>query len=468
MRKASLSLIATAFLTGTGIFLFAACSKSSSPIAPVDAGLTPDAAQPPIDATPPPGDAAVTPMGLCGLPGAIVFGASGKTVVPGGSPSDPSLDFLTLPSGFCAHYYATVPNARNIRFAPGGELFVASPSMPSTGGGPGGLNAFVILPDDDNDGLPEAPITFLSFGSSAANQGMVFAPGYFYFQDGDPADGSFSAGTRIMRVPYASGDRAPSATAEQVADITVYPSQIHWPRALDIADDGTIYVANGAEQETTCDPSHPFLGGILKIDPAPGGPNPNGTQVAKGFRNPISIRCERGTGHCFALELAKDYTYGLGREKLVLIHEGDDWGFPCCATQNLPYPGIPDAGDCSVVVAENNSFYISTTPFSLDFEPGNWPAPWTHQIFIVTHGAAGTWAGARMVAIPTDATGMPQHSTDVGADAAAIQGMADFATGWDDGTKTHGRPAAVAFSHDGRLFVASDNDGVIFWISKMQ
>ncbi len=45
--------------------------------------------------------------------------------------------------------------------------------------------------------------------------------------------------------------------------------------------------------------------------------------------------------------------------------------------------------------------------------------------------------------------------------------MTDFATGWDDGTLTHGRPAAVEFSSDGRLFIANDNNGVIFWIAPM-
>jgi glucose/arabinose dehydrogenase len=465
MRGASLPLVAIAVALGSGSVLLWACSKGSSPSAPADGG------QALADGSAPGADAALTPTALCSLPGTVVFGASGKTTVPGGTDPNP-LDFLTLPAGFCAHYYATVPNARNIRFAPGGELFVASPTMATTGGGPGGQNAFVILPDDDGDGLPEAPITFMSFGSpsagAATNQGMAFAPGYFYYQDGAYQDGSPNPGTKIMRVPYAAGDRAPSGAPEQVADLSVYyNSMIHWPRTIDVADDGTIYVANPADQDTACDPTHPpIIGGILKIDPAPGGPNPNGVPVAKGFRNPISIRCEHGKGLCFAIELAKDYTYGVGREKLVPIRSGDDWGFPCCATQGLQYDDVPDAGgccDCTNVVPESNSFYISTTPFSLDFEPGNWPAPWTHQIFIATHGAAGTWNGARMVAIPVDSSGMPQHSVNV--DAGDVEGMTDFATGWDDGSKGHGRPGSVAFSHDGRLFLASDQNGVIFWIS---
>src|SRR6185437_11980407 len=142
------------------------------------------------------------------------------------------------------------------------------------------LNAFMILPDDDNDGVADKNLTFLSFGNAAMNQGMTFATGYFFYQDGAPP------GTKIMRMPYAAGDRMPSGTSEQVADINVYTSGLHWPKTMDIADDGTIYVGNGGDQGESCVSPHPFHGGILSIDPAPGGPNPNGVQVAKGFRNP--------------------------------------------------------------------------------------------------------------------------------------------------------------------------------------
>jgi glucose/arabinose dehydrogenase len=275
-----------------------------------------------------------------------------------------------------------------------------------------------------------------------------------------------------MRMPYNTGDRKPSGASVQVADINVYTSVLHWPKTMDIADDGTIYVGNGGDQGETCVTPHPFHGGILSIDPAPGGPNPNGVQIAKGFRNPIAVRCQRGHDHCFALELALDYSYGQGgREKLVPIRQGDDWGFPCCATQNLPYVGTPAGTDCSGVAADTNGFFIGDTPFGVDFEPGTWPSPWNHQVFVALHGSCcGIFQGARIVAIPTDANGMPTPSNNLANEMTDV-GMVDFATGWYDDTTNmqtgNGRPAAVAFSGDGRLFVANDNSGVIFWIAPM-
>jgi glucose/arabinose dehydrogenase len=405
----------------------------------------------------PPPDASIPHP--CELPGSVRFTTNGTEIVPGGGAAWPSLAFLHLPVGFCAHYYGTVGNARQIRFAPGGELFVASPSAATTGGNDAaGQSAIVVLPDDDLDGVADAPAKFLSFGMSGAmNQGMLFTNGYFYYQDGTPP------GTKIMRVPYAVHDLAPSGPSEQVADITVFTSVGHWPKTMDVADDGTIYVGNGSNQSETCVVPHTFHGGILKIDPAPGGPDPGGIQVAMGFRNPIAVRCARGHNTCFALELSLDYSAGSGgREKMVPIRQGDDWGFPCCATKDLPYSGAP-VTDCSGVSAEGNGFVIGDTPFGVDFESGKWPAPWAGRAFVVTHGSFGGWVGARMVAIPMDpSTGLPLPSSNL---SGGNVGMNDFATGWDDGTKSHGRPAAVTFAPDGRLFVANDNDGVIFWIA---
>jgi hypothetical protein len=45
--------------------------------------------------------------------------------------------------------------------------------------------------------------------------------------------------------------------------------------------------------------------------------------------------------------------------------------------------------------------------------------------------------------------------------------MSDFATGWDDMTRAHGRPATVEFASDGRMFVGNDNNGDIFWVAPL-
>jgi glucose/arabinose dehydrogenase len=410
---------------------------------------------------PPPDGSIVNP---CDLPGTLQFTSNGTVTVPGGSTTAPSLAFLHLPAGFCAHYYGTVGNARQLRFSPGSlDLFVASPTALTTGGnGSSGQSAIVVLRDVNLDGNAGASQTYL--GNLPSTQGLLFANGFLYYQNA----------TQIMRVPYTPGDLAPGATSEQVANIVFPADPLHWPKTLDIADDGTIYVGNGGSQSDPCVQPHTVRGSVVSIDPAPGGTNPAGTVIAQGFRNPIAVRCLRGHDTCFALELAKDYTETSGgREKMVHIHQGDDWGFPCCATQNLPYGGTETADggtpDCSTVAAETNSFLIGDTPFGLDFEMGLWSGTYAGRAFVATHGAAGSWTGARIVAIPIDSsTGLPTASTDISGTAEGPDvGMLDFATGWDDTTLMHGRPAALAFHPDGRLFVANDNNGIIFWVAQL-
>ena len=424
------------------------CATPTATMTPFPtATATPVTPSPETTATPTP----IPTRGIrfCDLPGSVQTTAPGVVVVPGGPADAPDLSFVNLPIGFCAHYFAHVGNTRQLRVAPGGELFVASPTAFTTGGGAGGQAAILILADDDHDGLADPPITFLS--ELPSTQGMLFTNGYFYYQDG----------TKIMRRPYTG--RVASNPSEQVADITIYRSQLHWPKSLDADDDGTIYVGNGGDEGDRCNPGmRPFHGGILKLDGSPGG-----TPVAKGFRNPISVRCARGHNLCFAIELARDYSTALGgREKLVPIREGDDWGFPCCASKDLPYADLRPVPDCAGVSAEIDSFVIGHTPFDLDFETGKWPAPWTHRAYVPLHGIYGSWEGAGIVAIDSDAmTGQVLPGSNLGGVLSGA--MAEFATGWDDGTRSHGRPATVAFTPDGRLFLGNDNTGDIIWIAPL-
>jgi glucose/arabinose dehydrogenase len=398
----------------------------------------------------PPDDVDASILHPCDLPGSIQHTADGVVVIPGGG-TGPALGYIQVPVGFCVHYYGTVPNARQLRFAPGGELFVASPTTPTTGGSADGRAAIVVLPDDNHDGVADSSLAFL--GSLPSTQGLLFTAGFLYYQDG----------TRIMRVPYASGDRTATGALQQVADVTIYTSTVHWPKTLDVADDGTIYVGNGGDQNEVCDSSHPFHGGILAVDGTPGA-----TPVARGFRNPIAVRCARGHDRCFAVELGKDSTMApdFGREKIVPIRQGDDWGFPCCATKNTPYDDVTPVPDCSGVAAEADAFYIGDTPFGIDFEPGLWPAPWTGDGIVTLHGSFGLWTGERVVAVAMDpTTGVPVSGSDL--DGSDQGGLTDFATGWDDGLRDHGRPASVTFARDGRLFIGNDRDGTIVWIAPL-
>jgi glucose/arabinose dehydrogenase len=455
---------------------------------PGDLTVTPTAT-PPV--TPPTGTAtdtpgSMTPVPFCSLPGSVQSTGPGLAVVPGGAPG-PDLSFINLPIGFCVHYYGNVRNTRQMRFSPSGDLFVASPSKFSTSNGQGGRASIVVLPDDDGDGRADETLIYRTYEPSQRpcerNQdcppdgqcrdddrceypltetvGLLFHDDHLYYQDKK----------RIMRIPFAPGDREPSGDSEEVANLTHHVSFLHWPKAIDAADDGTIYVTNGGDETDPCPlpASKSYMGAILKLDG-----DPAGTLVAKGFRNPISVRCVRGHNKCFAIELTRDYsTPQGGREKLLPVRDGDDWGFPCCATKNLPYEDRPGP-NCSGVAEEINSFFVGNTPFDLDFELGKWPEPWGNRAYVPIHGAYGSWAGARLVGVELDAmTGQVLPGSDLSGMSSGA--MADFATGWDPTIAPDenpckpngrcGRPTVVAFAPDGRLFMGNDFNGDIIWIA---
>jgi glucose/arabinose dehydrogenase len=403
----------------------------------------------------PAGDALAPGGAFCDLPGSVVFTAQGPHEVPGASGCAPSLSWLTLPVGFCAHYFAHVPTARQMRFAPDGHLFVASPTTPTTGGAGNGVAGIVVVPDDNGDGVADKNVTFL--GSLPSVQGLLFNGGYFYFQDG----------VNIRRVPFKNGDLAPSSTVQTFTTVTTMQAAEHWPKVFDVAQDGTFYLTNGSTQSEECVSTRPVFGSIWNV-----AANGSMTQVAKGFRNPIALRCEKDHNVCLAAELALDYSAPQGgREKILPVRQGDDWGFPCCASRGVPYSNVKYADtmgtpNCSGVASESDSFIIGHTPFGLDFETGKWPAPWGHRVFVTLHGIFGTWQGARVVGISLDPnTGLPLPATDLDGGQSANTNMIDFATGWDDGQQDHGRPAAVTFAPDGRLFLGDDQQGAVIWIA---
>jgi glucose/arabinose dehydrogenase len=429
--------------------------------------------------------ASLTQGAFCSLPGSVIWTATGPTIVPGGNSADPDMSWLKLPPGYCAHFFAQVDHTRQLRFAPGGDLFVASPSTDTPGGTAfAGLGEVLVLPDDNHDGVADSQVVFFPNAAAgqpaiSSTQGLMFANGYFYYEDVAPND---SETFYIRRVAFRPGDRAPSASVETVTTISatgtppVQQAPDHWSKVMDIAQDGTIYVTNGSNQGQGCySPSSPQsapFGAIFKI-------NPDGSisEVERGFRNPIALRCESNHNVCLAVELALDGSGDddIGREKIVPVRQGDDWGFPCCATTNTPYQGeyyldTNVTPDCSGVTQETVSFIIGHTPFGIDFEPGKWPPPWTGRVFAVLHGVVGSWEGARIVGIALDpTTGNLLPASELYSDAATAQNMLDLATGWYDeeaGVATaHGRPSAIAFAPDGRAFIGDDYNGLIAWIA---
>ncbi len=395
----------------------------------------------------------------------LVFAAACTHVGPGGHdagvvhPERPALDRIPgetlfcdlaapdvpragLPDGFCVRRFAAVPTARVLAFAPGGDVFVSSPAAQTPGGAPAGLGGIVALSDDDGDGVAETHVFARGLDDV---HGLLFTDGWLYF--------TRTAG--VYRTPFQRGQRAMATTApELVASLAGLSPAPRWTHTLARSADGTIYVSQGQYMSYTC-PGSPRQGAVFRV--VAGSTVPEA--VVTGLRNPMYLRCDAAGAECYAAELSDDTwdpaTGTRGREKLVRLGAGGDYGYPCCAgTNDLAPPGRSAGVGCATAASELASWPLHDTPFGLDFERGRWPAPWRGALFVALHGVYDTWENTKLIWSPVDAAGRPTGA------------WTDFATGWGRSEQgIVGRLADVAFAADGRLFFADDQGGAVYWIA---
>ncbi|HEY8076818.1 MAG TPA: hypothetical protein VIF62_21980 [Labilithrix sp.] len=374
---------------------------------------------------------------------------------------------LTVPPDFCVHEFTTQPilEARTIRFAPNGDLFVGVPSKATVGGAFGGRGSILVLSDDNHDGLMDALTDFLGgpyptgasdtcAGVEAADplnvacvHGVAIVGNYLYFTRSD----------ELRRVSYTDGQRAVSGTSELVAQLGGTPiPDVRWTHTIDVRKDGSLLVTRGRFDSDSCSDEQMTRGAVMAIHVEQAGATLPLTPetVATGFRNPMYVRCApTDCRECFVDELSGDNWDGVGgREKVALISgNGENYGYPCCVGRNATGPN-GGGTDCSGVGHELVSIQLHDTPFGLDFERGLFPAPYTHGMFVALHGVVSSYTGTGVVWIATD----PQSLRPTAAPAA-------FADGF--GKPSNRRATDVAFAPDGRLFVVDDNTGKIYWIA---
>lgn len=449
-------LLLIALPVATSLAAFAACSKDESPAQPVpaaDATATPDAPLPP-EASP---DAKPGPTcTITDLPP----GAGKKFCeLPGTDATD-----LQVPPEFCVREFTTTPvdEARVLRFAPNGDLFVAAPSMTTSGGATDGLGAIVVLPDDDHDGKADSVVTYAGsfprngntscgpLESDANNlacvHGLLFTGGYLYF----------TRSNEVRRVPYAAGDRAmPAAPSELVSTLggMVVPD-VRWTHTLEATRDGSIWVSRGRSDTSACSAEEMAAGAVLSLRVDATTKLPVKPEVvADGFRNPMFLRCSPSScGDCYTAELTGDNWDGVGgREKLALLEKkGESWGFPCCVAQGIPAPGW-SAQSCTSVGRELVAIPLHDTPFGFDFDRGAFPEPYKHGVFVALHGVITSFGGTGVVWLKTD----PVSLRPTGTPTMFVKGFG----------KPSGRATDAVFAPDGRLFIADDTSGKIYWVA---
>lgn len=374
-------------------------------------------------------------------------GGSGEDAMPEGEVNADSICALgkaipgaMLPAGFCARQFAKIAEPRTLALAPNGDIFVGAPSESTPGGSSGGPGAIVVLSDDNHDGVAEMT-TFLSGVDQV--HGVAIGGGYLYF----------TLQTDVFRTPYAMGQRKETGPRESLKMPAAFGGGGRWTHGLARSVGGQILASRGEYGQCklgTDGKIGAFGGEVSRVE--------SGlmTPLARGFRNPMYLRCHPTDELCAATELGEDLANGAV-EKFLLVKPNTQYGYPCCFQHGSASTGIDD-GVCQDITTEEGTFVLSETPFGFDWERGLWPEPYRNGIFVALHGSAYSsppWRGARVVFAPSNST---TH--------APVGDWRDFMNGFanlmGDSLK---RPTDVVFSPDGRMFIADDQAGQVYWVA---
>jgi glucose/arabinose dehydrogenase len=348
---------------------------------------------------------------------------------------------LTVPPELCVRKFANVPTPRTILFAPNGDLFVVSPRRITPGQAPAGLGGIILLRQTDTYHDPQKFI-FAQSDSLESIHGLLIRNGLLYYTLAESAHS----------VPYVDGDTSISTVPPtKVADMPNTDFTGRWTHSLAGAPDGSLLISRGQYDNRTCPTPDTRSGSVLRV----GGNRPmNGDISIKGLRNPMYIRC-MPWDVCYAAELTGDDWGGYGgKEKLVVVADGDNFGYPCCIDKDAPNPDVTPASDCSKVGVSHQTFPLHDTPFGFDWERDfGWPEPYRHGFFVGLHGAFGSWINAGLNWARTDpVTHMPVEQTHPLIEGFGRLGVIP-------------RVADVRFAPDGRLFFSDDQSGAIYWVA---
>lgn len=386
---------------------------------------------------------------------------------------------LEVPDGFCVQIFAdTVGHPRHLVVAKNGDLFVAL-ARSRSGDGPVGVLA---LRDVDGDG--EADMSH-NFGDSGGN-GIALYEDYLYFAPNDA----------VIRYPIRTGRLEPIGPPDTI--VSGLPADgNHASKSITIARDGSLYVNFGSSSNSCQEEDR--QAGAPGQDPCPELENragiwkfdadslrqtqEDGTRFATGLRNVVALTLHPLSGYLYGAMHGRDQLSGswgdlytaeqsaeLPSEELLLIEEGDDFGWPYCYHDRSlnrlvlapEYGGDgQEEGRCADMKEPIAAFPAHWAPIALLFYTGTqFPGRYRLGAFLSFHGswnrAPLPQGGYNVVFVPFEGD-IPEGSWEVFADGFAGDDVSP--RGADH------RPAGLAQDANGALFVTDDSGGRIYRIT---
>ncbi len=302
-------------------------------------------------------------------------------------------------------------------------------------------NRLTLLRDADGDGIYEGRWIFAE--NLNAPYGMALVGNRLYVANQDA----------LVRFDYTAGQTRAAAVPVRVAAL---PSAInhHWTKALAADAEGRfLYVGVGsnsniAERGLAVEENRAM---VLQVDAATGATRP----FATGLRNPTALAFEPGSAQLWTVvnerdELGPD----LVPDYLTSVREGAFYGWPFAYWGANADHRVQPQNPQKVQAAVRPDFALPThsAPLGLAFtRPGSAAGPFAEGAFVGMHGSWNTETpvGYKVVFVPFR-NGRPSGPA------------VDFATGFQAGGKTMGRPVGVTLDAKGAVLIADDLSNTVW------
>lgn len=354
----------------------------------------------------------------------------------------PDKGWPQAPPGFKVELYAhDIPEPREIRTAPNGDLFVAMSYA-------GEIDVFRGI---TTDGKFEQRSVF------ATHLTMPF--GIAFYPPGDNPQWVYIGNTNsVVRFPYKNGDLKATGAAQTIVPKLPSPGG-HWTRDLAFSpDDKQMFVAVGSASNVNDPDTHPnefHRADILQY-------TPDGKFVkvyASGIRNPVGIAVNPLSHQLWCSVNERDMLGdNLVPDYITSVREGGFYGWPWYYMGDHQDPRLkgkhPELKQ-NVIVPDVLLQSHNASLEMLFYEGNQFPKEYKGDIFAAEHGSwnRSVRVGYEVVRVPL-----------VNGKASGV--YEDFLTGFvrPDG-EVWGRPVGVAIASDGSLMVTDDGSNSIWRVS---